>query len=636
MIEPRFRLLLSGNQIIVESCSNLDTFSIEQRIFLMNILGFEFIESEWPRYSLNAGSKTSELFLAITEYFKSQQIPISFDTGAETFAEQLQDTHAKLQKSLTEGANLKKQPVVDINVPGLKRPLKPYQIPAVSHLVHVDGAANFSVPGSGKTSIVLSAYAILKSSSEIDKLVVIGPRSSFMPWEEEFFACFKRHPKRSRIVGSKNKRRILFNQADSSDLILLTYQMATNDKLELKNFLQRYKIMLVLDESHNIKRLEGGKWAEAILTLSPYAKRRVILSGTPVPNSLHDLWSQVTFLWPQEPLLGSRENFKYRVDNYGERLVPEIRKTLNPFYWRIHKHDLGLPKPKFHRIKLQMNRYQKAIYDALAAKVLSEIVKMPEERAALRIWRKARLVRLLQAASNPTLLTEYSEEFRIPPLNGSDLSVDQLIKHYSDYETPVKIEATVSLVRELVKKNNKVIIWTSFIHNIKTLQRRFADLAPGVIYGDIPKDDNENDQFNREKIISEFKTSSEKMILLVNPSACAESVSLHKICKNAIYLDRTFNGAHYMQSLDRIHRVGLEKNDKVHYWMFICDNSIDEVIDDRLKEKQKKLLELLEDEFGIIDFESSEEEFSEESEEEKDFTATINHIKEKSSGVKND
>jgi SNF2 family DNA or RNA helicase len=241
------------------------------------------------------------------------------------------------------------------------------------------------------------------------------------------------------------------------------------------------------------------------------------------------------------------------------------------------------------RIKVAMSPYQRKIYDALAAKVLSEIVDVPEERSRLRIWRKGKMVRLLQAASNPTLLTQYSEEFKIPPLDGSGLSVDQLIEKYPQYEEPAKIKAVVKLIRELVKNNKKVLIWTSFVHNIKTLQKSIHDLSPSIIYGDVPKDGNEDEEFNREKIIHQFKNSPKSMVLIANPSACAESISLHKICYHAIYLDRTFNGAHYMQSLDRIHRVGLDKKDKVNYWIFESKNTIDEVISVRLEEKKKNM-----------------------------------------------
>src|SRR4029077_2611960 len=117
----------------------------------------------------------------------------------------------------------------------------------------------------------------------------------------------------------------------------------------------------------------------------------------------------------------------------------------------------------------------------------------------------------------------------------------------------------------------------------------------------VPKDETEDVEFNREKIISEFKHSADHNILIANPSACAESVSLHKACHHAVYFDRTFNGAHYMQSLDRIHRVGLERDDKVHYHILQMTDSIDIVIDERLEEKQKRMLMLLDDDFGVLD-----------------------------------
>ena len=78
-------------------------------------------------------------------------------------------------------------------MPKLKRRLKPYQIPAVAHALAVKNAANFSVPGSGKTTIVLCVFAILKTRKEVEKLVVIGPRSSFQPLRrDEFRGCFLR------------------------------------------------------------------------------------------------------------------------------------------------------------------------------------------------------------------------------------------------------------------------------------------------------------------------------------------------------------------------------------------------------------------------------------------------------------
>jgi SNF2 family DNA or RNA helicase len=335
----------------------------------------------------------------------------------------------------------------------------------------------------------------------------------------------------------------------------------------------------------------------------------------------------MTFLWPNPPLLGSRDQFKYRGEQEDARSLQSLRGEIYPLYWRIRKTDLHLPRPLFHRIRLKLRPYQKAIYTVLAAKVLSEAVKAPTERTRLRLWRKARMVRLLQAASNPALLTRESTEFQVPPLSAAGLSVDQLIQDYHKYETPVKVEFTVKLARRLIKRQQKVVIWTAFVHNIRTLEQALSDLSPRVVYGDVPKDENEDVEFNREKMIHDFLASSKYPILIANPSACAESVSLHKVCFHAIYLDRTFNGAHYMQSLDRIHRVGMKPQDQAHYYLLQSEETIDEVIDQRLDEKQARMLKLLDGDVSIMSLESVAGEFSEETEEERDYSALLEHLK---------
>ena len=388
--------------------------------------------------------------------------------------------------------------------------------------------------------------------------------------------------------------------------------------------------MLVLDESHhikNIKKVEKGTWVDTVLSLGPLATRRVILTGTPVPNALEDLWSQFTFLWQNPKILGTTDEYKDRIYNDVPSAIRNVKEDLKPFYWRIHKSQLKLKRPKYHRIRLKMRPYQQAIYDALATKVLAELVNKPEERIKLRAWRRARLIRLLQVASNPTLLNKYSEEFNIPSIDASGLSVNELIEEYPKFEVAPKIEAVVNLTVELINKNEKVIIWNSFIHNIKTLDKQLSEYNPRIIYGDVPKDSDENKLFNREKMIREFKETNEYNILIANPSACAESISLHKICHHAIYLDRTFNCAHFMQSLDRIHRIGLGPNEQVHYYIFLAKNSIDEVINARLDEKHKRMLKILDDDFGVLDLESNMDEISEETEEDADFQAIIKQLK---------
>ena len=390
MAPPIVEIIVEQSKLTIKTNNVPELLKSVHRIFFANILGFE-IPYDSKEYVIRKVNLQKTL-LEVVRYLKGGKIGLELNSAAKNLLLEMEDNASRFAKSKKEGRLLKENEVKSIAVPGLKRPLKDYQIPAVAHMINVGNAANFSVPGSGKTSIVLSAYAILKERNEINKLVVIGPRSSFMPWEEEFYACFQKKPTVSRIVGVKNVRKKIYRDIGASEIVLLTYQMASKEIEELINILQDNKVLLVLDESHNIKRLEGGIWSDAVITLASYAKRRVILTGTPVPNSLLDLWSQTTFLWPNTPILGTKNRFKYQVEKFAEKSIEEIKNKIYPFYWRIRKKDLNLPKPHFHLIKVHMKRYQRMIYDTLATKILSEVIQEPEERIKLRLWRRAKMV----------------------------------------------------------------------------------------------------------------------------------------------------------------------------------------------------------------------------------------------------
>jgi len=119
-----------------------------------------------------------------------------------------------------------------------------------------------------------------------------------------------------------------------------------------------------------------------------------------------------------------------------------------------------------------------------------------------------------------------------------------------------------------------------------------------TIYGATPIESGEEASLNetRESKVREFHKPDSFSVLIANPFAVSESISLHKAAHNAIYLDRTFNCAHYMQSKDRIHRYGLLPTDRISYYFLLSDNSIDEVIHRRLLQKEARMLEIIEKE----------------------------------------
>jgi len=113
----------------------------------------------------------------------------------------------------------------------------------------------------------------------------------------------------------------------------------------------------------------------------------------------------------------------------------------------------------------------------------------------------------------------------------------------------------------------------------------------------------------REKIRNEFVDSKSGLdVLIANPAACSESISLHKTCFDAIYYDLSYNCAQYLQSLDRIHRVGGSEFHEVNYYFLQYKNTIDSDILSNLKRKAKKMYDIIDDDYSIYSLDMFDEE----------------------------
>ena len=133
------------------------------------------------------------------------------------------------------------------------RRLYTLQMLSAYHMAFAQNACNFSVPGAGKTSIVYGAYAYLKHLPEsnpkhVDKLLIIGPLSSFGPWEHEYQECFGRKVESMRLIGglSKEKKSLYLHGIDTCELTIASYQSVISIKDDLCFFLSRNKVMLYL------------------------------------------------------------------------------------------------------------------------------------------------------------------------------------------------------------------------------------------------------------------------------------------------------------------------------------------------------------------------------------------------------
>ena len=176
----------------------------------------------------------------------------------------------------------------------------------------------------------------------------------------------------------------------------------------------------------------------------------------------------------------------------------------------------------------------------------------------------------------------------------------------------------LELLKVITKKKGpagKVIIWTIFIQNIYDLQEFLNNngFKCELLYGLTPTESSDSDEesvLTRGEIIKEFHSDSAPYkVIIANPFAVGESISLHKACHNAIYMEKNYNASMYMQSKDRIHRYGLAKNDEINYYYLISEDSIDESIHDKVLAKEARMLDIIEsDEIPLLNMNMDEDE----------------------------
>jgi len=432
-----------------------------------------------------------------------------------------------------------------------------HQIEAIEYIKRHDIVPLFDEQGLGKSKMVIDALCSNIESKEINGALIVCKKTLLYTWKNEIL----KHSHLFPVVLSGTKRQRGRSFLTYGHFYIVNYESLVQELEIIKLILKHKNFVIVLDESQRIKN-PSAKITKALLSLRNLAKKKIIITGTPIANRPEDIWSQFYFLDEGDLLGNDFYEFKKKYDlklkgedslkKYEKDLL-ELRRKIDEVSIRRTKDILELPEKKYADVFIDLSPEQQEIYDTAKKELYYEIKDKDGERVVDEIENYlVKLLRLTQIASNPALIVE-------------------------DYdEIPSKFLKLDEIVNNIVGNGEKAIIWTSFKKNVRALRRRYKDLGALMLFGEIPIEERNN-------VVVKFMSMSKHKILIANPAAAKEGLTLTS-ANNAIYLDRNFKMDDYLQSQDRIHRISQTK--KCNIIKLIARNTIDEYTDEILEKKE--------------------------------------------------
>src|SRR2546422_1800632 len=180
-------------------------------VYLLVVLGFAKSGSE--SLTKRIEEPLGPALVPLLRFLRERSIPVSLSTSARSVLQQHLDYLRAFELARSQGNKIQLGAIDFTPGPGFRRVLKSYQKPGAALVAELPYATNFSVPGSGKTAMVLAGYSVLLSRGTVEKLLVVGPRAAFDPWQDEFRACFSRPLFCGRISGPPDQRKVVLDNA---------------------------------------------------------------------------------------------------------------------------------------------------------------------------------------------------------------------------------------------------------------------------------------------------------------------------------------------------------------------------------------------------------------------------------------
>jgi SNF2 family DNA or RNA helicase len=436
----------------------------------------------------------------------------------------------------------------------LDKRLRPYQHQDIRFLQQLPNAAIFNEQRTGKTPTTLK----LLEAEEHEKIIIICPASLVLNWKKEVETWTKGYYSFA-VSGNKTKRLKTYqNWTCTKGFLILSKDTAKADFDHLINLKENYA--LVVDEAHFLRNYKSQQ-SKAVFQLGKNASKRLALTGTPSVNSGSDCYGILHFLYPSrfssywsfveryfkvfEAPWGVREVSGYKRKEELQEVLDLIsvqRKRSEVMQW--------IPPKQYQTISLQMDSKQRKAYDEMLHMFTVEEADLDAPSVL------AQLTRLRQICLAPELLNIAAPSAK-----------EQFILEWLENNP-----------------NEQVIIFSNFSSYLRTLFMKLSKRDDiGLIIGDTPKT-------TRQAIVDQFQSGSCKLIL-ANIQAAGVGLTLDK-ASTVIFLDRAYTPSENAQAEDRIVPTTENSNQDCMIIDVVCENSIDEHINDILS-KKKSVIEVV-------------------------------------------
>ena len=460
-------------------------------------------------------------------------------------------------------------------------PYKPYlhQQKGITGLVNVNSVLVDADCGLGKTFMAIQAIKYLKKENKPAKTIVVCPKSliegAWIEDIEKFGGLTYFNLRSSKLKdtgeryssGAKKYKPEYIPIPPDKDVYIINYDILNKRLKDLKK--QKFDI-IIFDESSRLKNRMSQRYRAAV-ALASNIKRRWLLTGSPMPNGIVDLWSQFYLIDGGATLSENFNEFREKTHKKltsedGNTFWVETAKGRDYVEQRIRRRilrfkkedvaDIDFPKKKFIRIPVELSPEQRRVYDEIKNQYVS--------------W--------LGNGDTVTATNALVELNKLIQITGGFVSSDRKIKIGETWQNDLykfksnpKLDALVDLVESI---DGKVMIWAWFRHEVKLIAET---LGCGYVMGNMPEK-----EFLAN--LNGFKHGDDR-ILVANPATIGHG---HTLVRGhyMIYYSNSFDYELRHQTMDRIHRIG-QTADMCIYYDIVAKNTIDEEVLKALKSKEK-------------------------------------------------